>query len=349
MVSAVGTAQSIAGDRPVLVTGAAGFIGFHVAKRYLEAGIRVVGLDVVNDYYDPSLKEARLGILRGYGEFRFIRGDLADQPAVDAVFGEHRPNLVVSLAAQVGVRNSMEHPRSYTRSNIDGFLNVLEACRRFGVRHLVYASSSSVYGLNARVPFSEEDGVDHPVSLYAASKRANELMAHAYAHQFGFPVTGLRFFTVYGPYGRPDMAYFAFTKGILDGSPITVYRNGTLERDFTYVDDIVEAVVRIGELPATAEPGFDPGTAGPAASSAPFRIYNVGNHKRETVNALIAAIERATDARAIRIERPMPRGDVEKTFADVDRLVEQIGFSPSTPLDVGIERFVEWYRRYYET
>lgn len=339
--------RSIAGDKPVLLTGAAGFVGFHTAKRYLDAGIPVVGFDIVNDYYDPSLKEARLAILKEYRDFQFIRGDLADQAAVDKAFTTHKPNLVVSLAAQAGVRYSIENPRSYTRSNIDGFLNVLEACRHFGVKHLVYASSSSVYGLNAKVPFSEDDGVDHPVSLYAATKRANELMAHSYAHQFRFPVTGLRFFTVYGPYGRPDMAYFSFTKGILEGNPITVYRDGTLERDFTYVDDIVEAVVRIGEIPATADPAFDPKTASPAVSNAPFRIYNIGNHKSETVNALISAIERATNAKAVRIDKPMPAGDVEKTFADVENLIDKVEFSPSTPLEVGIERFVDWYRHYY--
>lgn len=347
MASVQESPESIAGDRPVLLTGAAGFVGFHTARRYLDAGIPVIGFDVVNDYYDPGLKEARLAILNEYSGFQFIRGDLADQAAVDAAFETHRPNLVVSLAAQAGVRYSIDNPRAYVHSNVDGFLNVLEGCRHFGVKHLVYASSSSVYGLNAKVPFSEDDGVDHPVSLYAATKRANELMAHVYAHQFRFPVTGLRFFTVYGPYGRPDMAYFSFTKGILEGSPITVYRDGTLERDFTYVDDIVEAVVRVGEIPASADPAFDPKSSSPARSNAPFRVYNIGNHKSETVNALISAIERATNSKAVRVEKPMPPGDVEKTFADVDNLIEKVSFSPATPLDVGIARFVDWYRHYY--
>ncbi len=342
------TLGTVAEGKPILLTGAAGFIGFHTAKAYLEAGLEVVGFDNVNDYYDPQLKHDRLDILGKYPGFTFVKGDLADQEAVDGVFQRYQPNLVINLAAQAGVRYSVENPRAYISSNIDGFLNILEACRNFGVKHLVYASSSSVYGMNAKVPFSEEDGVDHPVSLYAATKRTNELLAHNYAHQFKFPVTGLRFFTVYGPYGRPDMAYFSFTKNILEGSPITVYRDGTLERDFTYVDDIVEALVRIGEVPAEPDAKFDATENGtPSTSSAPYRVYNIGNNQSETVNALIGAIERSTNAKAVRIEKPMPMGDVEKTYANVDKLMAKVDFSPATKLEDGIAKFVHWYRSYY--
>ena len=338
---------TLADGKPVLLTGAAGFIGFHTALRYLEAGVPVVGFDNVNDYYDQELKQARLDILGEYPGFTFHRADLSTPDAFAEVLRQHGSRLVVHLAAQAGVRYSAENPFVYGASNLDGFLRVLEACRQAAVAHLVYASSSSVYGMNTKVPYAETDDVDHPVSLYAATKRANELMAHAYAHQYGIPVTGLRFFTVYGPFGRPDMAYFFFTRAILEGKPVTVYREGTLERDFTYVDDIVEAVVRIADVPASPDPAFDRGVRDPASSSAPFRIYNIGNHKSETVNALIGEIERATNMKADRVELPMPAGDVEKTFADVDELAERVDFSPATPLSVGIERFVNWYRSYY--
>lgn len=342
------TLGTVASGAPILLTGAAGFIGFHTARAYLDAGLEVVGFDNVNEYYDPGLKHARLDILASYPKFTFVRGDLADQAAVEAVFQTYKPNLVINLAAQAGVRYSVDNPRAYISSNIDGFLNILEACRHFGVNHLVYASSSSVYGMNAKVPFSEEDGVDHPVSLYAVTKRTNELLAHNYAHQFKLPVTGLRFFTVYGPFGRPDMAYFAFTKNILEGTPITVYRDGTLERDFTYVDDIVEALTRIGEVPAEPDTDFDPATNGtPSTSNAPYRVYNIGNHRSETVNALIGAIERVTNIKAVRIEKPMPMGDVEKTYAQVDKLIREVDFSPATKLEDGIAQFVHWYRRHY--
>jgi UDP-glucuronate 4-epimerase len=342
-----GSTGSLAGSSPILVTGAAGFIGFHTALRYLKAGVSVVGLDNLNDYYDPGLKQARLNLLAAFPEFEFIKLDLASPEGLNEAFRRYHPQLVVHLAAQAGVRYAAENPLAYGASNLTGFLNVLEACRHAQVGHLVYASSSSVYGMNAKVPYAEGDDVDHPVSLYAATKRANELMAHAYSHQFGIPTTGLRFFTVYGPYGRPDMAYFLFAKNILEGKPITVYRSGTLERDFTYIDDIVEAVVRIGDVPAAGDPHFDRGHPAPQRSSAPFRIYNIGNHHSETVNALIAAIERSTNRTAERVEMPMPPGDVEKTFAQVDALSDRVGFSPATPLETGIERFVDWYRHYY--
>ena len=336
-------------DAPVLLTGAAGFIGFHTAMRYLKEGVSVVGFDNINDYYDTGLKYARLELLKAHPHFTFVKADLATPQALDAVFEAYRPKLVVHLAAQAGVRYSVENPFAYASSNLDGFLRVLEACRQFEVEHLVYASSSSVYGMNSKVPYAEDDAVDHPVSLYAATKRANELMAHAYAHQFKIPMTGLRFFTVYGPFGRPDMAYFFFTKNILEGKPITVYREGTLERDFTYVDDIVEALVRIGDVPATPDPAFDRSVAAPETSSAPFRVYNIGNHHSQTVNSLIAAIERSTNMKAQTIQMPMPAGDVEKTFANVDRLSDLVGFSPATELETGIERFVHWYRGYYNS
>jgi UDP-glucuronate 4-epimerase len=267
--------------------------------------------------------------------------------AVDGLFAREAPQLVVHLAAQAGVRYSVENPRAYGSANLEGFLNVLEACRHGAVRHLVFASSSSVYGLNAATPFSEHAVVAHPASLYAATKRANELMAHAYAHQFGLPATGLRFFTVYGPWGRPDMAAFAFTRAILAGEPVTLYRGGTLSRDFTYIDDAVEAVLRLAARPPAPQPGFDRSAPDPAASSAPFRLFNIGNHRSETVNALVAAIEQATGRSAIRLHAEMPPGDIERTFADVTALEGAIGFVPSTPIAEGISRFVAWYREYY--
>lgn len=326
-----------------LVTGNAGFIGFHVARALVERGDEVVGFDVVNDYYDPSLKEARLSVLaetaaRQGGRYRFIRGDLADRASVDACFAEHAFDRVIHLAAQAGVRHSLENPRAYVDSNLVGFVNVLEACRHARVAHLTYASTSSVYGANTRMPFSEHGPADHPLQLYAATKRANELMAHSYSHLFSLPTTGLRFFTVYGPWGRPDMALFTFTRNILAGRPIPVFNNGNHSRDFTYIDDIVESVVRIADRPPQADDD-----APPAA------VYNIGNHEPEDLMALIALLEKHLDKKATLEMLPMQPGDVPETYADVAELLRLTGFRPATPLDTGIERFVRWYKEFYKT
>ena len=331
----------------VLVTGAAGFIGAHVAQRLLARGDEVVGLDNLNDYYDVSLKEARLALLKDEPSFTFHRGDIADADAVNAVFTKHRPVRVVHLAAQAGVRYSLTNPRAYTDSNITGFLNILEACRHNEIEHLVFASSSSVYGANERQPFSEHDNVDHPVSLYAATKKANELMAHTYAHLFGLPVTGLRFFTVYGPWGRPDMALFKFTRGILAGEAIPVFNQGRMVRDFTYIDDIVEGVVRV--LDQTAEPdprwtGVDPD---PARSRAPYRVFNIGNNNPVELLRYIEVLETALGKKATLELLPIQPGDVPSTSADVSELEKAVGFRPRTTVEEGIGRFVEWYRGYY--
>lgn len=334
-------------SRPVIVTGAAGFIGFHFSERLLGMGVPVVGIDRVNAYYDPSLKEARLARLGAHSQFSFERLDLADFDAVTALVARIRPKAVVHLAAQAGVRYSVEAPRAYSGANVEGFLSILEACRATPTGHLIYASSSSVYGLNTKVPFSERDAADHPVSLYAATKRANELMAHAYAHLYAIPATGLRFFTVYGPWGRPDMAYFKFTKAILEGRPIEVYAPHVMQRDFTYIDDVVEALVRLIDRPAAPDPHFDRARPNPASAAAPHRIYNVGNHTPVGLDRFIAAIEAATGRPAERIVRPMQPGDVETTFADVSALAEAVGFAPKTSIEVGMERFVAWYRAFY--
>ena len=331
----------------ILVTGAAGFIGNHVAEAFLARGDRVVGLDNLNDYYDVSLKEARLARLEGNPGWSFVRAAVEDGAALRKVFAEHQFDRVVHLAAQAGVRYSLEHPDAYVQGNLVGFGNMLECCRHAKTPHLTYASSSSVYGLNATMPFSVHDNVDHPVSLYAATKKANELMAHTYSHLYGLPTTGLRFFTVYGPWGRPDMALFKFTKAILAGKPIDVYNHGHMRRDFTYIDDIVTGVVRTSDLVATPDPAFDPAHPDPGRSSAPFRVYNIGNHTPVELNDFIAAIERALGKSAIRHEMPMQPGDVLATCADVTDLQQAVGFAPDTPLDVGIGRFVEWYRSYY--
>ena len=334
-------------ERSILVTGAAGFIGSHVARRLLDRGETVVGVDNLNPYYDPSLKEARLERLRRNERFRFERIDVADREAMQQLFSHHRPFRVVHLAAQAGVRYSLENPGAYTDSNVTGFLHVLEGCRHHAVDHLVFASTSSVYGANTRQPFSEHQNVDHPVSLYAATKKANEVMAHAYAHLFGIHATGLRFFTVYGPWGRPDMALFKFTRGILAGEPIPVFNEGQMIRDFTYVDDIVEGVVRVLDRPASPDPAWDGDDPDPATSSAPYRIYNIGNNQPVLLLDCIAILEECLGRKAEMQFLPVQPGDVLSTMADVSELEKAVGFRPSTPLRTGIARFVEWYREYY--
>ena len=330
----------------VLVTGAAGFIGSQVSGALLDRGDAVVGFDNVNDYYDPKLKEDRLARLAERDDFEMVRGDLLDVAALDAAF-DRLPNRVVHLAAQAGVRYSLTNPHAYIGSNVTGTLNVLEACRHRGTDHLVYASSSSVYGANTTMPFSVHDNVDHPVSLYAASKKANELMAHTYSHLYAIPTTGLRFFTVYGPWGRPDMALFLFTKAILDGQPIDVFNEGRMHRDFTYVDDIVEGVVRVLDKVAAPNAAWSGDMPDPATSTAPYRLYNIGNNNPVELMTFIRTIEDAVGQRAKLNLLPMQPGDVPSTYADIDDLARSVGFSPATPIDVGVGRFVEWYRQYY--
>lgn len=330
----------------VLVTGAAGFIGFHVAQRFLDQGRRVIGVDNLNAYYDVALKRARLRMLQASPLFQFEQIDLADRPATLALM-ERGPKTVIHLAAQAGVRHSIEHPEDYIQSNLVGFGNVLDGARAANVAHLVYASSSSVYGANVVVPFSEHHGVDHPVSLYAATKRANELMAHSYSHIFGLPVTGLRFFTVYGPWGRPDMAAFLFTKAIMEGRTIDVYNNGEMRRDFTYVDDVAESVVRLADRPPVPDPSFDPRHPDPAISSAPFRIYNIGNHSPVALSEFIETLERLIGRKANKRMMPIQPGDVPYTAAEVSDLARDVDFAPSTRLEVGLGRFVAWYREFY--
>jgi UDP-glucuronate 4-epimerase len=331
----------------VLVTGAAGFIGSKTTEALLARGDEVIGLDNLNDYYDVNLKLARLERIKGRNSFHFVKADLADRGAIEAVFAEFRPERVVNLAAQAGVRYALQNPHAYMDSNLTGFVNILEGCRHHGVEHLIYASSSSVYGANTRMPFSVHDNVDHPVSLYAASKKANELMAHSYAHLFGLPVTGLRFFTVYGPWGRPDMSLFLFTKNILAGQPIDVFNFGRHARDFTYIDDIVEGVVRTLDRVAAPNPEWSGATPDPATSSAPYRLYNIGNNQPVELMYFIECIEKAVGKKAIKNMLPMQPGDVEKTYADVEALAADTGFRPKTPIEEGIRRFVAWYRQYY--
>jgi UDP-glucuronate 4-epimerase len=331
----------------VLVTGAAGFIGFFTARALLGRGEQVVGLDNLNDYYDPTLKTARLAQLDGRNGFHFVQADLTDRAAINALFAAERPNRVVHLAAQAGVRYSLENPHVYVESNVTGFLNLLEACRHHGCEHLVFASSSSVYGANTAMPFSVHDGADHPLSLYGATKKANEMMAHSYAHLYGIPTTGLRFFTVYGPWGRPDMAPFSFTAKILAGATIDVFNNGLHARDFTYIDDIVEGVVRVMDRAPEANPGWDGNKPDPATSAAPYRLYNIGNHQPVELMDFIAAIEDATGRKAEKNFLPMQPGDVLATYADVDDLTRDVGFAPGTPISEGVRRFVAWYRDYY--
>ena len=331
----------------VLVTGAAGFIGMHVVQRLCARGDDVVGIDSLNAYYDPSLKRARLAQLAPLQAFRFAQVDVADGAALSALFAAEAFDAVVHLAAQAGVRYSIENPQAYGQSNLAGFLNVLEACRHHPVRHLVYASSSSVYGGNAKMPFSESDSVDHPVSLYAATKKANELMAHTYSHLYGIPTTGLRFFTVYGPWGRPDMAYFSFTRDMLDGTPIAVFNDGKMMRDFTYIDDIVDGVVAVVDKPATPDPGFEPLAPNPGSSRAPYRVFNIGNQDPVALGDFIETLERALGVKATRVYKPMQPGDVVATHADVSALAAWTGVFPRTPLAEGIARFVSWFRQYH--
>ena len=331
----------------ILVTGTAGFIGYHVAERLLERGDEVIGVDVVNDYYDTSLKEARLARLSHYGGYRHERVDLADEAAAARSFDSAGPERVIHLAAQAGVRHSITNPQAYVRSNLVAFAHVLEACRRHAVAHLTYASSSSVYGANTAMPFSIHQVVDHPLSLYAASKKANEAMAHTYAHLYGLPTTGLRFFTVYGPWGRPDMAMYIFTRKILAGEPIEVFNQGMMRRDFTYIDDVVEAIVRVSDQPAAPNPDWSGDAPDPATSRAPWRLYNVGNHTPVELLHVIALLEEALDRSAFKILLPMQPGDVAATFADVDNLTRDVGFAPSTPIEEGVRRFVSWYLGYH--
>ncbi|HXE02671.1 MAG TPA: NAD-dependent epimerase [Hyphomicrobium sp.] len=331
-----------------LVTGAAGFIGFHTAVRLLDRGETVVGVDNLNGYYDPSLKEARLAILQGRKGFTFYRQDIADRGAMAKLFNSERPDKVIHLAAQAGVRPGSADANAYIDSNIVGTQNVLEGCRHTNVQHLVLASSSSVYGANTAMPFSVHDNVDHPLSLYGATKKSNELAAHAYAHLYGLPVTGLRFFTVYGPWGRPDMALFRFTQKILAGEPIEVFNHGHHARDFTYIDDIVDGVLRTADKIAEPNQNWNGDAPDPATSSAPYRLYNIGNNNPVELMDFIAAIETALGREAKKVFLPMQPGDVPKTFANIDDLVHNVGFRPSTPLTEGIERFVAWYRSYYK-
>jgi len=332
----------------VLVTGAAGFIGYHLSEKLLARGDTVVGFDNVNSYYEVSLKETRLARLMKKQGFSFIRADLADRAAIETLFSKNRFDRVVHLAAQAGVRYSLENPQAYVDANLVGFVNILEACRHAKVPHLAYASSSSVYGANTRMPFSVHDNVDHPVSLYAATKKANELMAHTYAHLFRLPTTGLRFFTVYGPWGRPDMALFGFTKKILAGEPIEVFNHGKMRRDFTFVDDIVEGVVRVSDRIPQPNPSWSSDNPDPGTSSAPYRVYNIGNHQPVELLEFIAIIERKLGKKAEKKLMPIQPGDVPATYADVADLQRDVGFAPATPLEVGIGRFVDWYREYYK-
>ncbi|MEX0726809.1 MAG: NAD-dependent epimerase [Planctomycetaceae bacterium] len=330
-----------------LVTGAAGFIGFHVARRLLERGDRVVGLDNVNDYYSVQLKRDRLAILEGNGNFSFEEVDLADRAGLEKPFAQNEFKAVIHLAAQAGVRYSLENPSAYVSSNLVGFGNILELCRHHRLGHLVYASSSSVYGANRRMPFSVHDNVDHPLSLYAATKKANELMAHTYSHLFGLPTTGLRFFTVYGPWGRPDMAVFKFTKAILAGKPIDVYNDGQMRRDFTYIDDIVAGILRVTETIPTPNPEWSAEQPDPSCSFAPYRVYNIGNNRPVELMHLIAVLEQAIGKPAAKNMLPMQPGDVLETYADISDLERDVGFRPTTSIEEGVKRFVEWYREYH--
>ena len=332
----------------ILITGAAGFIGSALALRLAERGDRITGLDNLNSYYDVKLKEARLARLMGKPGFDFVRSDITDGAAMKTLFAREKFDAVVHLAAQAGVRYSLENPKAYIDSNLVGFGHILEGCRHGGVRHLVFASSSSVYGANKRLPFSEHDNVDHPVSLYAATKKANELMAHSYAHLFGLPCTGLRFFTVYGPWGRPDMALFKFTRGILAGEPLPVFNRGRMIRDFTYVDDIVEGVVRVVDRPAEPDPSWNGEKPDSARSSAPWRIYNIGNHRPIELMRYIQVLEQCLGKKAILDLQPIQPGDVPSTYADTAELQAATGFKPATTVETGVRRFVDWYREYYK-
>ena len=332
----------------ILVTGAAGFIGMTTSLRLLAHGDEVVGLDNLNDYYEVSLKENRLKRLTALPGFRFVKLDVGDRAGMEKLFAEEKFDKVIHLAAQAGVRYSIQNPHAYVDSNLVGFINILEGCRHNQVQHLVYASSSSVYGGNTKMPFSEHDSVDHPVSLYAATKKANELMAHTYSHLYGLPTTGLRFFTVYGPWGRPDMALFLFTKAILEGRPIDVFNHGNMKRDFTYVDDIVEGVIRVLDRNAAANPDYDPIAADPATSNAPYRVFNIGNNNPVQLLDFIGAIENALGQKAEKRLLPLQDGDVPATYANTDLLNDWVGFVPGTTVQDGVGRFIAWYRDYYK-
>ena len=334
-------------DRALLVTGAAGFIGFHVTQRLLSDGHSVVGLDSLNNYYDPKLKEARLDILSRDPNFTFVKLDLADRAATRSLFAQHGFPFVIHLAAQAGVRYSLENPHAYIDANIEGFINVLEGCRHNGCEHLLFASSSSVYGANTKLPFSVRDNVDHPISLYAASKKANELMAHSYSHLYRIPATGLRFFTVYGPWGRPDMAMFIFARAILAGQPIKLFNHGRMRRDFTFVDDVSNAIVRLLGHPPKGDPGWDSAAPDPGTSAAPWRIYNIGNNRPEDLTYVVSLLEKEFGRTAIKDMLPMQPGDVEATYADVADLERDIGFRPATSIEDGIARFATWYREFH--
>lgn len=329
-----------------LVTGAAGFIGFFTSSALLSLGHKIVGIDNLNDYYDITLKHDRLNQIN-HKNFKFIECDLINKDKVDNIFESEKFDTVINLAAQAGVRYSIKNPGVYVDSNIVGFVNILEACRHYKIGNLIYASSSSVYGMNSKQPFSVNDSVDHPISLYAATKKSNELMAHAYSHLYNLPTTGLRFFTVYGPWGRPDMAYFSFTRDILEGKEIKIFNNGDMERDFTYIDDIVEAIVRLSSRPAAPMPGWNPLMPDSSGSSAPYRIYNIGNNNPVSLRDFISTIEKSLGVKAKRRNFPMQDGDVKSTFADVDALISEISYQPKTPLESGIGNFVDWYLRYY--
>jgi len=332
----------------ILITGAAGFIGFHLSKKLLDQSYQIIGIDNLNDYYNPSLKQSRLEILGNYNNFNFHRVDLKDKAAVDNIFETYQPTHVINLAAQAGVRYSIENPYAYLDSNLTGFMNILEACRNYPVEHLLYASSSSVYGGNKVAPFSTNHNVDHPVSLYAATKKSNELMAHTYSHLYGIPTTGLRFFTVYGPYGRPDMAYFSFTKDILAGKPIKVFNHGKMERDFTYIDDIVEGIVKLIEKAPVVNYDWDESKDDLSTSFAPYKIYNIGNNNPVQLMRFINALESALGKEAEKIYMDMQPGDVLRTYADVSDLERDINFKPSTSIEDGLKKFVEWYEEYYK-
>lgn len=332
----------------VLLTGAAGFIGYHTSKRLLERGDEVIGIDNLNDYYDVRLKESRLSMLTEVENFTFHKTDISDKDAVIRLFTEIKPERVINLAAQAGVRYSLINPYAYINSNLVGFTNILEGCRHNNVEHLVYASSSSVYGSNTKMPFSVDDNVDHPVSLYAATKKANELMAHTYSHLYSLPTTGLRFFTVYGPWGRPDMALFLFTRSILEDKPIDVFNYGMMRRDFTYIDDIVEGVIRVLDRVPQPDPNWSAESSSTGSSSAPYKVYNIGNHKPVELLHFIETIEKCLGKTAQKNMLPLQPGDVSATYADVDALIKDAGFKPDTPIEIGISKFIDWYRSYYQ-
>ena len=332
----------------ILVTGAAGFIGFHLSKRFLDMGHSVVGLDCLNDYYSVQLKKDRLALIQDHPNFTFAQMDMADAPAMTRLFAEQGFTHVVNLAAQAGVRYSIENPRAYVDSNVVGYLNILEGCRHTKVQHLVFASSSSVYGLNTTMPFSVHHNVDHPISLYAATKKSNELMSHTYSYLYGLPTTGLRFFTVYGPWGRPDMALFLFTKAILEGKPINVFNHGKMRRDFTYIDDIVEGVVRVTQRIPQANPDWSGASPDPSSSPAPYKLYNIGNNNVEDLMRYIEVLEDCLGMKAIKNFMPLQPGDVPATYANVDDLVQDVDFKPNTSIEEGIAKFVEWFREYHK-